>query len=79
MAKKTNLFTEKKVTKMATASFDREIVVKDEKAVDVLMNGLSKDSNTQLPHYKIDVEEEFKRGKSALREFSSHSKKSYQK
>ncbi|PKM47711.1 MAG: hypothetical protein CVV03_02260 [Firmicutes bacterium HGW-Firmicutes-8] len=79
MAKKTNLFTKKKVTKMATASFDREIIVKDKKAVDVLMNGLSQDSNKQLPNYKIDVEEEFKRGKSALRKFSSHSKKSYQK
>lgn len=77
MTKKNNLFTEKKVKKMATASFDKDIVIEDEKAINVLLNGLSKESHNKAPHSKIDIDKEIKRGKSALRMFSSRSKKSY--
>lgn len=66
----------KRVKKMATTSFDRQIVIKDEKAFNVLMNGLEK-SNESMTHSKVDVEQEFRRGRSVLRNFSSRSKKSY--
>lgn len=77
MTKKNNLFTEKKVNKMATASFDKDIVIEDEKAINVLLNGLSKVSNNKATHSKVDIDKEINRGKSALRKFSSRSKKSY--
>jgi hypothetical protein len=77
VTKKNNLFTEKKVKKMATASFDKDIVIEDEKTINILLNGLSKESSNKILHSKVDIEKEIKRGKSALRKFSSRSKKSY--
>lgn len=63
---------------MATASFDRKIIIKDKTAVDVIVKGL--ESPVIASSYStVDISQEFKRGKNALKRFSSRSKNSYQK
>ena len=63
---------------MATASFDRKIVIKDKTAVDVIVKGLESPVNTNS-YSTVDITQEFQRGKKALKRFSSRSKNSYQK
>lgn len=63
---------------MATASFDRKIIIKDKTAVDVIVKGL--ESPVHASSYStVDITQEFQRGKNALKRFSSHSKNSFQK
>ncbi|MDA8223097.1 hypothetical protein [Desulfosporosinus sp.] len=63
---------------MATASFDRKIIIKDKTAVDVIVKGL--ESPVIASSYStVDISKEFKRGKNALKRFSPRSKNSYQK
>ena len=63
---------------MATASFDRKIIIRDKTAVDVIVKGLESPVKTST-YSTVDVTQELKRGKEALKRFSSRSKHSYQK
>ncbi len=63
---------------MATASFDRKIVIKDKTAVDVIVKGLESPVNANS-YSTVDITQEFQRGENALKRFSSRSKNSYQK
>lgn len=61
---------------MATISFDREIILKDEKAVSIIADALSRETTKDSLRPLVDVNEEVKRGKIALRKYSYLSKKS---
>ncbi len=55
---------------MATVTFDKKIVIKDEKAIDTLIEGLSQNNDNKFNN--IDVENELKRGSVLLKKLSSH-------
>lgn len=61
---------------MATISFDREIILKDEQAVNIIVDALSKQTTKDSLRPAVDVNAEVKRGKVALTKFCSHLKKS---
>ena len=59
---------------MATVSFDRDIIITDEKAVDTIITGLMKNElkNKQKP--QRNIRKEIQRGEQLLKEMSSHLK-----
>ncbi len=55
---------------MATVSFHKKIVIKDEKAIDILIKCLSKNNDNRFNN--MDVEKELERGSILLKKLSSY-------
>lgn len=62
---------------MATISFDRKLVVKDKKAVDILHKGLSVKADIKSTIVHASIDSELERGRKALARYSCRSRKSY--
>lgn len=60
---------------MAMTSFERKIIIKNPTAVEIIVKGYEATVRTN-PYDSIDFIEEIKRGKDALKRFSSRSKNS---
>ena len=52
---------------MATASFDKKIIIENDKAAEVLIKGLSKPAENINPPKRIDIENEAERGRLLLK------------
>ena len=60
---------------MATISFDRDIVIKSEKAVDKIINGLMKSKSDKINIAKGNIDDDLKRGEKLLKKLSLNLKK----
>jgi len=63
---------------MATISFDRDIIIKSDKACSILNSVFNKKNEAKIvsTSKKIDINKALNRGKAALKKYCSHSQQS---
>ena len=65
---------ERQVIKMATISFEKDIIIKNEKSLDILIEGLDKNEKIGKKVTDKNILQKISRGEKLLKQISSHLK-----